>query len=230
MKLIMISPSLGTTASRRDSSSGGTENICSRISIEDGIAIVGNGHPEDDAFGEKLSKVIESVKDMPDNMIVVSIEKDKLTSYLGGEDVKVMSTPQGILITNSSGVDIKRHTSSEAKDYERRLWGEYHVIDRTDCGNGLKSLTKHLSIDAGKSISYQLHKYRSEIWTIVRGQGLLILDGQVIKVGVGQTINIGLRQLHTIKALSDLDIIEVQMGTELREDDIERFNWNWENI
>lgn len=55
--------------------------------------------------------------------------------------------------------------------YEERRWGEYKVLDNVVYQDGMSALTKSLTIKAGKSISYQSHAIRDEIWTIVDGTG-----------------------------------------------------------
>ena len=68
------------------------------------------------------------------------------------------------------------------------------------------------------------------MWTIVDGIGKLILDGVVSKVGRGDTAYIKPGMKHAIKADTELHIIEVQLGSELTEDDIERLDWNWQGF
>ena len=104
-----------------------------------------------------------------------------------------------------------------------RRWGEYKVIDECNYDDGEKSLTKHLIIKAGKSISLQTHKHRREIWVVVDGQGKLILGDESKDVNRGEVINIPKNTKHKITAISDLHIIETQLGDELTEDDIERY-------
>ena len=62
--------------------------------------------------------------------------------------------------------------------YEERLWGEYKVIDTVSFPDGYETLTRQLKIKAGKSISYQAHRYRDEVWTFIDGEGMLALDGK----------------------------------------------------
>jgi mannose-1-phosphate guanylyltransferase len=111
--------------------------------------------------------------------------------------------------------------------YEERRWGEYKVIDTIECADGHKALTKQLVIKSGKSISYQIHNHRDEVWTFVDGEGLLVLDGKVQSVSRGDVINIKKGTKHAVKAITDLHFIEVQSGDALIEEDILRFDWTW---
>lgn len=80
---------------------------------------------------------------------------------------------------------------------------------------------KRLIIKKDKNISYQYHNHRSEFWTIVEGNGYIILDGILSKVNTRDTFTIEKNAKHSITAIDeDLVILEVQYGTECNEDDI----------
>ena len=112
--------------------------------------------------------------------------------------------------------------------YERRSWGEYRVLDYKVHRDNMNSLTKELVIAADRHISYQRHRKRTEVWTFTEGQGDLILDGVVRHVERGDVAVIRAGMKHAIKAVGgELHIIEVQIGDDLSEDDIERLDWDW---
>ena len=106
--------------------------------------------------------------------------------------------------------------------YEKRQWGEYHVLYERTFPDGISALTKELIIEAGKGISYQRHFHRNEYWTIIDGEGEIIIDGEKRTVKRGDTAVIKKLQFHTLKATTPLTIIEVQIGDILSENDIER--------
>lgn len=151
---------------------------------------------------------------------------------LGAKDMVVAASPDGILVSD-------KHKSSYIKPYvqqmdarpmyEERKWGEYKVLDYNQYMDSMKSLTKHLTISAGKHISYQRHFQRDEIWTIVDGEGDLLIDDEIRHVKRGDVAYIRKGQKHALKADKDKDLqfIEVQIGPELVEEDIERFDWKW---
>ena len=89
-------------------------------------------------------------------------------------------------------------------------------------------LVKELVILSGYHLSYQTHRHRTEIWTFTEGTGELLLDGAVSTVHRGDTAVISPGVKHAILARTELHIIEVQIGDELTEDDIERFDWEWD--
>ena len=148
---------------------------------------------------------------------------------LGLENLIVAATPDGILVSNKeTSEQLKKYVPNNRPMYEKRFWGEYRVLDYQSFDDGIKTLTKELIILPGKFISYQKHNHRNEIWTFTSGNGLLLLNGIVKEVKSGDSAHIKAGVLHSIKAINELHIIEVQIGDELVEEDIERFDWNWE--
>ena len=90
---------------------------------------------------------------------------------------------------------------------------------------------KSLIIKKDKNISYQYHNHRSEFWTIVEGEGYIILDGILSKVNTGDTFTIEKNVKHSITAINgDLVILEVQYGAECNEDDIVRITKDFDSI
>ena len=102
--------------------------------------------------------------------------------------------------------------------YAERAWGNFQVLDIYK-----NSLVKHLCINAGKSISYQKHNHRDEVWTIIDGNGILTLNDVEKEVSAGYVITIKKGDKHALKAINDIHFIEVQYGEEISEDDIERY-------
>ena len=148
----------------------------------------------------------------------------------GLKDTVVAACPDGILVCSkekSEGIKDLVSNLSPRPMYEERRWGTYKVIDTAEYPDGFNTLSKSLTLKAGKSISYQIHHHRSEVWTFVDGEGLLALDGKVRRVSRGDVVNIEREHFHAVKALTDLTLIEVQMGDMLVEEDIDRFPWDW---
>ena len=148
----------------------------------------------------------------------------------GMEDTVIAASPDGIIVCRKKYTeDIKKAVDhlTPRPMYEERRWGSYRVIDDTTYADGRHSLTKSLTINAGKNISYQVHRHRSEAWTSVEGEGIFVLDGVERKVGPGETVVIPVNHYHALKALTTLTFIEVQTGNPLVEEDIERSEWKW---
>lgn len=148
---------------------------------------------------------------------------------LGVKDAIVAATPDGILVSDKDASQkLKDYVETARPMYERRGWGEYKVLDYKTLADGQNSLTKELVISPGQHISYQRHKHRTEVWTFTEGIGELILDGHIKEVHRGDVAVIKPGKKHAIKAITALHIIEVQIGDELTEEDIERLDWCWE--
>lgn len=151
----------------------------------------------------------------------------------GIDDAIIAASPDGILVSAKSTSENIKHNVEKLVSrpmFEERRWGKYTVMGHSEYSDGYKSLTKNLFILAGKNISYQLHNHRTEVWTFVDGEGFLVIDGNVTHVKRGDVAYIKQGQKHAIKAISDLQMIEVQTGDKLEESDIERFDWNWEMV
>ena len=103
--------------------------------------------------------------------------------------------------------------------HDRRPWGSYTVIDE---GSDYK--VKRIEVLGNKRLSYQRHKFRGEHWYVVAGAGTVTLDGQDHEVKVGEAIDIPQGAAHRMANHGDtlLVFIEVQRGSYLGEDDIER--------
>ncbi len=148
----------------------------------------------------------------------------------GVKDIVVAGSPDGILVCGKEcSENIKNYVDnlSPRPMYEERRWGNYRVLDNTTYSDGYMSLTKVLHLKSGRYISYQIHEHRQEVWTIVDGEGIVVLDGVMSRVSRGDVVAIKKGQKHAIKAVSDLQIVEVQMGDSLVEEDIRRFDWEW---
>jgi mannose-1-phosphate guanylyltransferase len=149
---------------------------------------------------------------------------------IGAKDLVIAASPDGILISEKSKSEtIKAYADklSLRPMYEERCWGEYKIVDTIEFPDGHKALTKQLVVKAGKYISYQIHSYRDETWTFVDGEGVLVIDGETRPVRRGDVVNIKSGMKHAVKAVTDLRFIEVQSGSQLLEEDTERFEWKW---
>lgn len=148
----------------------------------------------------------------------------------GIKDAIVVAGYEGVLVcSKNASEDIKQYVEKVATRpmFEERRWGTYKVINSTKYSDGFCTLTKELKLNAGCNISYQIHRHRDEVWTFVNGRGLLVIDGNVTEVTRGSVVHIKKGQLHAVRAITDLEFIEVQTGDILVEEDIERYAWEW---
>lgn len=104
---------------------------------------------------------------------------------------------------------------------EEQCWGTFRVLDDSIYEGRLRSLTKSITLKAGKHISYQIHRHRSKVWTFVQGEGVFMFDGVEKKVKTGDTVLIPVEHSHVIKAITPLTFIEIQYGNPFVKEDIE---------
>jgi mannose-6-phosphate isomerase len=104
---------------------------------------------------------------------------------------------------------------------DQRPWGDYQVVDE---GDGYQ--VKRISVRPGHRISYQRHRMRAEHWFVVCGHGVVTVDDTDRPVSRGSTVEIPTGAAHRIGNDGDavLTFIEVQTGSYLGEDDIERLD------
>lgn len=160
-------------------------------------------------------------------------ELDIPVSVLGVSNVIVAASPDGILISDKEASPRVKELVGDWDQrpmYEERRWGWYRVLDHTKYDDGNEILTKRIGIAASKNLSYQYHNNRSEVWTIVKGEGIFVLDNDIQVVRSGDVLEIHPGQKHAIKAVTDLEFIEVQSGSELVEEDIVRIYMDWKEI
>lgn len=149
---------------------------------------------------------------------------------IGTKDLIIAASPDGILVSEKKrSEDIKSFADKLKRRpmYEERRWGEYKVLDFIEFPDGFSALTKQLKLRSGCSISYQRHNYREEIWTFINGEGEIVLDGKRNTVKRGDVVNIPKGCLHALRATTPLTFIEVQQGSNLVEEDIERLSFEW---
>ena len=107
---------------------------------------------------------------------------------------------------------------------EDRPWGWYEVIDQ---GNRYK--VKRIEVKPNASLSLQKHLHRAEHWVVVEGTAQIEVDGKISIIKENESTYIPLGSKHRLSnpGKIPLRIIEVQSGSYLEEDDIERFDDNY---
>ncbi|WP_019561193.1 mannose-1-phosphate guanylyltransferase/mannose-6-phosphate isomerase [Caldimonas manganoxidans] len=154
----------------------------------------------------------------------------RLVATVGMEDAVVVETPDAVLVAN------KAHTQSVKKIVERlrrngdqqalqhrkvyRPWGWYDAIDA-----GERFQVKRIVVNPGARLSLQMHHHRAEHWIVVRGTAEVTCEDRTFLLTENQSTYIPLGQRHRLAnpGKLPLEIIEVQSGAYLGEDDIVRF-------
>lgn len=91
-------------------------------------------------------------------------------------------------------------------------------------------VTKRICIHKGKNSSYHYHHLRDEVWTIVRGEGELALDDSITRVKAGDIIHLPAGRKHGIRAITELEFIEVQTGSGISDEDFVRLYFDWNDV
>lgn len=160
-------------------------------------------------------------------------ELDIPITLLNVSNVIVAASPDGILVSDKASSplikEVMKH-SDQRPMYEERRWGRYRVLDYLKYPDGKEVLTKRICVAPGRNLSYQYHQLRDEVWTVVAGEGVMVLNGQSFIVKAGDVLTISKESLHSLRAETEMDIIEIQTGTELIEEDIVRLAFDWNEI
>lgn len=170
-----------------------------------------------------------------DNSINTHIinELDIPITLLNLSNVVVAASPDGILVSDKASSpmikEVMKH-SDQRPMYEERRWGRYRVLDYLKYPDGKEVLTKRICIGPGNNLSYQYHLLRDEVWTVVSGNGEMILNDKRFPVKAGDVLVISKQSKHSLRAETEMDIIEVQTGSELVEEDIVRLAFDWNEI
>ena len=118
--------------------------------------------------------------------------------------------------------NLRRDSRSESINHSRvnRPWGSYEIID---AGFGFQ--VKRLNVKVGASLSLQKHKYRAEHWIVVNGTATVTKGDEQLVISENGYINIPVGELHRIENFGEnpVEIIEIQTGSYLGEDDIVRY-------
>lgn len=160
-------------------------------------------------------------------------ELDIPVAVLGISNAVIVSGPDGILVSDKElSSDLKKFISQFKKRpmYEEKKWGWYKILDHTEYEGGGEVITRRMAIRADSCLSYQKHKLRNETWTILSGKGSVILDNQLFEVKAGSVIEIPAGTKHALKASTNMELIEIQQGPVLSEEDVYRIILDWEEI
>ncbi|MGF6900925.1 sugar phosphate nucleotidyltransferase [Paraburkholderia sp. GAS348] len=158
----------------------------------------------------------------------------RLVACVGTTNVVVVETADAVLVVDRSHVQdvkglvsrIKAQHAPEADAHRkvRRPWGFYDSVDR-----GERFQVKRIVVTPGAQLSLQLHHHRAEHWVVVRGTALVTRGEEQFLLSENEStyIPLGIRHRLENPGKLPLEIIEVQSGSYLGEDDIVRFNDNY---
>jgi len=154
----------------------------------------------------------------------------RLVSTLGVEDLIVIETKDAVLVAHKDKVQNVKQIVSELDESDRhehlnhrevyRPWGSYDSID-----TGKRYQVKRITVSPGAKLSVQMHHHRAEHWVVVSGTASVTNGESIALVTENQSTYIPLGQIHALEnpGKVPLELIEVQSGSYLGEDDIVRF-------
>ncbi|MCH3959355.1 MAG: cupin domain-containing protein [Selenomonas sp.] len=136
---------------------------------------------------------------------------------MGAKDMVVVASPEGILVSDKKESSyIKPYV--EAFDHQtmvaEKSWGKFQIIDVED-----ESITVKVTLNAGHAMNYHSHAHRQEVWNVVSGEGISTVEGVCTPVQAGSTIKLPQGSKHMLKAVTDMRVIEVQMGKDISKED-----------
>ena len=163
--------------------------------------------------------------------------EDQLIAAIGLEDVVVIDTKDAVLVAKKDRVQDVKKIVEKLKSTDRsehllhrevyRPWGSYDSIE-----NGDRYQVKRITVKPGASLSLQMHHHRAEHWIVVEGTAAVEVDERKLMLTANQSVYIPLGSTHrlTNPGKIPLELIEVQSGTYLGEDDIVRFEDNYGRV
>ncbi|AVI62683.1 mannose-1-phosphate guanylyltransferase/mannose-6-phosphate isomerase [Halomonas sp. GFAJ-1] len=159
------------------------------------------------------------------------IAEHRLVATLGVEDLVVVETPDSVLVAHREYAQQVKHlvaTLTEAGRSEvhtaaqvHRPWGSFQAMD-----SGERYQVKHITVKPGGRLSLQRHHHRAEHWVVVSGTAQVTVNERTFLVSENQSTYIPIGVPHRLENLGKipLELIEVQSGSYLGEDDIERLD------
>jgi len=155
---------------------------------------------------------------------------NKLLVTVGVENLVVIETDDAVMIASKDRVQDVKDAVEQLKQQQRpeatlhrkvyRPWGYYHCIEQ-----GERHQTKRIVVNPGAKLSLQKHHHRAEHWIVVKGTAMVTRGDEKILLTENESTYIPLGVTHCLHnpGVIPLEIVEVQSGSYLGEDDIIRF-------
>ncbi|PMR67039.1 mannose-1-phosphate guanylyltransferase/mannose-6-phosphate isomerase [Halomonas heilongjiangensis] len=157
--------------------------------------------------------------------------ESRLVAALGVEDLVIVETDDAVLVADRTRAQALRglvaRLEEQGRDETRRTttvfrpWGHYQSLDV-----GPRHQVKHITVRPGARLSRQLHHHRAEHWVVVSGTARVTLDDETYLIGENESTFIPVGRVHCLEnpGSVSLELIEVQSGSYLGEDDIVRLD------
>ena len=160
----------------------------------------------------------------------LAVSESRLVTCVGTRDLVVVETDDAVLVVDHSATqDVKKIVDRLKADkrsvaqWHRKVYRPWGWYDGVDCGERFQ--VKRIGVKPGASLSLQMHHHRAEHWIVVKGTAKVTRGEEVFLVAENQSTYIPLGVTHRLEncGVLPLEMIEVQSGSYLGEDDIVRF-------
>lgn len=141
----------------------------------------------------------------------------------GVQNVIVAASADGIIISDKNASSyIKPYVESidQRVMYKEKSWGEFRVLNE-----GKYAMSIKLNIKSGRSMSYHCHHNRDEVWIILDGKGMVTVGERTKMAGIGDIVELPAGVRHSIEAVTDMEVMEIQLGEVVSDSDVERFEF-----
>ena len=181
---------------------------------------------------DESGNVIEGDVIAHDTQNAFLVAQHRCLATVGLDNVIVVETADAVLVANKDKAQDVKEIVKRLKDEQRaehmvhrevfRPWGSYEGIDE-----GHRYQVKRLMVKPGAAISLQMHHHRAEHWIVVKGTARVTRGEETFLLCEDQSTYIPMGTRHRLEnpGTIPLELIEVQTGSYLGEDDIQRFDW-----
>lgn len=142
---------------------------------------------------------------------------------MGLKDAVITASPEGILVSDkeqSSFIKPYVDAIDQQVMFAEKSWGSYRVIDIEE-----SSMTVKVTLNPGHMMNYHSHEKRDEVWTVISGTGKTIVDGMEQLIKPGDVITMAAGCKHMVMADTELQLIEVQLGTDINVNDKHKYEF-----
>lgn len=149
---------------------------------------------------------------------------------IGVSDLIVVASSDGILIANkddSNQIKERLEHVRQIPMYAEKRWGSYRILNYWKDETGNEVMIKRVKLIHGKYTSYHQHLERQEIVTIVMGSAEILMEGELYKLQASDVLQIPAGTKHGIKAVTDLELMEILLGEDLEKEDVIRVTMEW---
>ena len=202
-----------------------------RLEIVSNIEVVDEAISfEDDEFNSAADAISQTLERYPNNKIIFANGGDRGSKNT--PEMDKFASNDNVIFEFGVGGDFKMNSSSWILNSwkgtkEFRPWGWYRVIDDSD-----DHKVKEIQVNPKSRLSLQSHKKRSETWTVIKGEAVVIINEIETVLKINQSIFIPVGSKHRLenKTEQPLNIIEIQTGSYFGEDDITRYEDDFKRI